>query len=41
MIHSDQGWHYQNAKYINILKEYKVFKRMSRKGSCLDNSVME
>lgn len=40
-IHSDQGWHYQNAKYVNILKENKVFQSMSRKGNCLDNSVME
>ena len=41
IIHSDQGWHYQNAKYVNILKENKVFQSMSRKGNCLDNSVME
>ncbi|WP_245167090.1 IS3 family transposase [Staphylococcus caeli] len=40
-IHSDQGWHYQNKKYVSILKENNVFQSMSRKGNCLDNSVME
>lgn len=40
-IHSDQDWHYQNAKYVNIIKENKVFQSKSRKGNYLDNSVME
>ncbi|SUM53554.1 transposase [Staphylococcus epidermidis] len=40
-VHSDQGWHYQNTKYVNILKENNAFQSMSRKGNCLDNSVME
>ncbi len=40
-IHSDQGWHYQHTKWVQILKEHKVFQSMSRKGNCLDNSPME
>ncbi|MBD8071611.1 IS3 family transposase, partial [Bacillus sp. PS06] len=40
-IHSDQGWHYQHNKWVNKLKEHKVFQSMSRKGNCLDNSPME
>jgi putative transposase len=27
--------------YRNKLKEYKIFQSMSRKGNCLDNSLME
>jgi len=40
-IHSDQGWHYQHAKWVRLLKENKIFQSMSRKGNCLDNSPME
>ena len=40
-IHSDQGWHYQHRKWVQTLKENKVFQSMSRKGNCLDNSPME
>lgn len=40
-IHSDQGWHYQHRKWVQTLKEHKVFQSMSRKGNCLDNSPME
>ncbi len=40
-IHSDQGWHYQHAKWVRTLKENKIFQSMSRKGNCLDNSPME
>ena len=40
-IHSDQGWHYQHRKWVQALKENKVFQSMSRKGNCLDNSPME
>ncbi|WP_241954604.1 IS3 family transposase [Staphylococcus auricularis] len=40
-IHSDQGWHYQHAEYIKHLKDNKIFQSMSRKGNCLDNSLME
>jgi len=40
-IHSDQGWHYQNYKYVNFLKQHQMFQSMSRKGNCLDNALME
>ena len=40
-IHSDQGWHYQHAKYVKCLKDNKIFQSMSRKGNCLDNALME
>lgn len=40
-FHSDQGWAYQMHAYVNKLKEYRVFQSMSRKGNCLDNSLME
>lgn len=40
-IHSDQGWHYQHAKWVRTLKTNKIFQSMSRKGNCLDNSPME
>ena len=40
-IHSDQGWHYQHQKWINTLKDNKIFQSMSRKATCADNAVME
>lgn len=40
-FHSDRGWAYQMKIYSNTLKESKIFQSMSRKGNCLDNSVME
>ena len=40
-FHSDQGWAYQMKAYSNRLKEERIFQSMSRKGCCLDNSVME
>lgn len=41
MIHSDQGWHYQHAAFVDRLKERGITQSMSRKGNCLDNSKME
>ncbi|MBU4693240.1 IS3 family transposase [Mycoplasma sp. CSL7491-lung] len=41
IIHTDQGFQYQNHSWINILKENKITQSMSRKGNCLDNSPME
>lgn len=41
LMHSDQGWHYQHAQYQMALKEHGIVQSMSRKGNCLDNSVME
>lgn len=40
-FHSDQGWAYQMKGYSCRLKEERIFQSMSRKGTCLDNSVME
>ena len=40
-FHSDQGWAYQMKEYSRRLKEERIFQSMSRKGNCLDNSVME
>ncbi len=40
-IHSDQGWHYQHQKWIDALKNNKIFQSMSRKATCADNAVME
>lgn len=41
IIHSDQGWHYQHAMYRNRLRDAGIVQSMSRKGNCLDNSMME
>lgn len=40
-FHSDQGWAYQMKAYSYKLKENKIFQSMSRKGNCIDNSLME
>ncbi|MGQ4558551.1 IS3 family transposase [Levilactobacillus hammesii] len=40
-VHSDQGFQYQNKRYVNLLKESKVYQSMSRKATCLDNAVAE
>ncbi|WKA59267.1 IS3 family transposase [Planococcus shenhongbingii] len=41
VLHSDQGWHYQMAKYQKALASRNITQSMSRKGNCLDNAVME
>ena len=41
IIYSDQGWHYQHKMYQNKLKTNGLIQSMSRKGNCLDNSMME
>ena len=41
IFHSDQGWQYQMKDYQNQLKEKGIIQSMSRKGNCLDNSLME
>lgn len=41
IFHSDQGWQYQNPRYVKILKEKGIIQSMSRKGNCFDNSIME
>lgn len=41
ILHSDQGWQYQNVRYQKRLLEKGIRQSMSRKGNCLDNAVME
>lgn len=40
-FHSDRGWAYQMRSYSMALKDNRIYQSMSRKGNCLDNSVME
>lgn len=40
-FHSDQGSVYQMKTYRAELKKKKFFQSMSRRGNCLDNSLME
>ena len=41
ILHSDQGWQYRHAGYRQRLEERHIIQSMSRKGNCLDNSMME
>ena len=41
ILHSDQGWQYQHKKYQKRLLDKGIIQSMSRKGNCLDNSIME
>lgn len=41
MIHSDQGFHYTNPTYIEMVKELNMIQSMSGKGSCIDNAPIE
>lgn len=41
ILHSDQGWQYQQKMYQNILDEHHITQSMSRKGNCLDNAMIE
>lgn len=41
ILHSDQGWQYQHKTFQGMLQNRKWIQSMSRKGNCLDNSVME
>lgn len=41
IFHSDQGWQYQHKSYQIRLKEKGIHQSMSRKGNCLDNSLIE
>jgi putative transposase len=41
LLHSDQGWQYQMEAYQKALADKGVRPSMSRKGNCLDNSVIE
>ena len=41
ILHSDQGWQYQNKLYQYLLQKKGVVQSMSRKGNCLDNAIIE
>ena len=41
ILHSDQGWQYQNKQYQCMLREKGIRQSMSRKANCLDNAVIE
>lgn len=41
LVHSDQGFQYQHAEWRACLETIKATQSMSRKGTCLDNAVME
>lgn len=41
IIHSDQGVHYTNHAYVELLNKLKVKQSMSRKGNCWDNAKAE
>ena len=41
IFHSDQGWQDQHKTYQKRLKDKRIRQSMSRKGNCLDNSIME
>ena len=41
IIHSDQGWQYQQKWFQDFIKEHGMIQSMSRKGNCLDNSPTE
>jgi len=41
MIHSDQGFHYTNPAYAEMVRELKMIQSMSGKGNCIDNAPIE
>ena len=41
IFHSDQGWQYQMKQYSLWLKSRGIKQSFSRKGNCMDNSLME
>lgn len=41
LLHSDQGWQYQQPQYRHLLADRGLVQSMSRKGNCLDNAAME
>lgn len=41
VLQSEQGWQYQMRDYHKSLKEKGIIQSMSRKGNCLDNSIIE
>lgn len=41
IFHSDQGWQYQHKTYQKRLSDKGIKQSYSRKGNCMDNSIME
>lgn len=41
LLHSDQGWQYQQPIYRERLEKMGLTQSMSRKATCLDNACME
>lgn len=41
LIHSDQGVHYTNPVYIDMVSDLTMVQSMSRKGNCTDNAPIE
>lgn len=41
IIHSDQGWQYQQKWFQDWIQSHKMRQSMPRKGNCYDNSIME
>ena len=41
ILHSDQGWHFTNIVYINLLKKNDIIQSISAKGSSVDNVPIE
>ena len=41
VLHSDMGWQYQHATYVEALAENGFVQSMSRKGNCIDNGATE
>ena len=41
IFHSDQGWQYQMEQYKKWLNDKGIKQSFSRKGNCMDNSLME
>lgn len=41
LLHSDQGWQYQQLSFQERLKQMGITQSMSRKATCLDNAYIE
>lgn len=41
LIHSDQGFHYTNPLFIEMVQQLKMSQSMSGKGNCIDNAPIE
>jgi putative transposase len=41
LLHFDQGWQYQMARYQKMLQQKNINQSMSRRGNFIDNAVIE